>query len=147
VKFSLNVKKACRGIRGIASHTITLAVCGHLSSTSRPDIPMSGKESYWTGGWCAPDTFWTFWRREKYLAPTGPLVMTYEIPVDRVLLIFLFCLMLGIPAFTLVTIGNSMPVSSVVSCFLWRQFLFIFRDGSRLFEQIQFCNILGVSSV
>jgi len=51
---------------------------------------MSGKESYSTGGWCASEALWIFWRRQKTLAPTGSLVMTYEIsvPVEQVLLIF-----------------------------------------------------------
>jgi len=72
----------------MASHTFTLALGGHLCSTSRPDSPVPDKESYSTGGWWAPETFWTFWRREKSLSPTGSLVMTYEISVsvDQVLL-------------------------------------------------------------
>jgi hypothetical protein len=63
---------------------------------------MSGKEYYSTGGWCAPETFWTFWRREKCLASTGSLVMTYgiSVSVDQVLLMVLFWLILGRPAFT-----------------------------------------------
>jgi len=133
---------ACNG----TAFTITLALDGHLCSTSRPDSLMSSKESYSTGGWCPPDTSWTFWRREKSLAPTVSFVMAYEISVsvDQVLLMFLFCLILGRIALTEVTIRNSMPVSPVVSCCLRRLFLFIFGVGNRLFEQIQFCNILAV---
>jgi len=47
---------ACNG----NDFAITLALGGHLCSTSRPDSPMSGKESYSTGGWCCPETSWTF---------------------------------------------------------------------------------------
>ena len=96
VKFSVYAMKACRGIRGIASHTITLALGGYWYSNSRPDNPMSGKESYSTGGWCASETFWTFWRREKSHSAAGSLVMTYEfsLSVDQVPLMFLFFMIL-----------------------------------------------------
>jgi len=74
----------CR--RGIDPLTLNLGARyrGVVSITPRPHYTLeinpvpTGQEAVWV-----PERVWTFWRREKYLAPVRSVQLDYTIPVRR----------------------------------------------------------------
>jgi len=76
---------------------LTSALGGGEWSTSRPATapPRKNPGTHWIGDWVGPRAVWTFWRREKCLAPVGirtparqPVVWSLLLSLTRLFKLF-----------------------------------------------------------